>query len=180
MATAPIQPISPSNRPPIVGSSSGPTPPYPIFLEGEVKSGFGRGSKELGCPTANLPDESFEKYQGTMDNGVFCGFAKVFGTGSGEDTVHEMVMSVGWNPYYKNEKKTAEVHIMHDFGHDFYGKIMKVIVLAYIRPQFDYVSKEALIEDIEVDKQVATRTLEQDAWKEFAKDKFFESASATA
>lgn len=26
----------------------------PLFLEGEVVKGFGRGSKDLGCPTGNI------------------------------------------------------------------------------------------------------------------------------
>jgi len=25
--------------------------PYPVYMQGEVIRGFGRGSKELGCPT---------------------------------------------------------------------------------------------------------------------------------
>lgn len=37
-------------RPLIVGPDS-PESPYPIYLEGWVERGFGRGSKELGCPT---------------------------------------------------------------------------------------------------------------------------------
>ena len=34
-------------RPSIVGSESGPESPYPLRMEGEVVSGFGRGSKEV-------------------------------------------------------------------------------------------------------------------------------------
>lgn len=28
-----------------------PVAPYPIYLDGWVERGFGRGSKDLGCPT---------------------------------------------------------------------------------------------------------------------------------
>ncbi|KAF9176680.1 riboflavin kinase, partial [Haplosporangium sp. Z 27] len=42
-------------------------------------------------------------------------------------TVHPMVMSLGWNPFYKNEKKSAEVHIMHNFHRDFYGDELRVV-----------------------------------------------------
>ena len=38
------------SRPSIVGPDS-PEDPYPIQLEGIVQHGFGRGSKDLGCPT---------------------------------------------------------------------------------------------------------------------------------
>lgn len=37
-------------RPTIVGPEA-PEPPYPITLSGLVQKGFGRGGKELGCPT---------------------------------------------------------------------------------------------------------------------------------
>lgn len=37
-------------RPDIVGPAI-PEPPFPILLSGEVQRGFGRGGKDLGCPT---------------------------------------------------------------------------------------------------------------------------------
>lgn len=33
-----------------------------------------------------------------------------------------------------------EVHILHDFGHDFYGELLKVVVLGFIRPEYNYTS----------------------------------------
>lgn len=45
-----------SARPQIIGDGhAGPSSPFPIYLSGVVQRGFGRGGKELGCPTANLP-----------------------------------------------------------------------------------------------------------------------------
>ena len=38
------------NRPDIVGPAF-PESPFPILLSGEVQRGFGRGGKDLGCPT---------------------------------------------------------------------------------------------------------------------------------
>ena len=37
-------------RPQIVGPET-PEPPFPIYLSGAVQHGFGRGGKDLGCPT---------------------------------------------------------------------------------------------------------------------------------
>lgn len=51
-----------------------------------------------------------------------------------------MVMSVGFNPFYNNTLRSAEVHIMHEYEHDFYGKTMRVVVLGYLRPELDYTS----------------------------------------
>lgn len=56
-------------------------------------------------------------------------------------------MSVGFNPFYNNTVRSAEVHIMHDFENDFYGKEMRVIVLGYIRPEYNYTSKGSPIRE---------------------------------
>jgi len=41
----------------------------------------------------NLPND--------IGTGIYCGWAKV-----DDGAVYKMVMSVGWNPYFKNEKKS--------------------------------------------------------------------------
>ena len=50
---------------------------------------------------ANYPEEVVAKYSESLNTGIYCGWAKV---DNGE--VHKMVMSVGWNPYYNNDKKS--------------------------------------------------------------------------
>lgn len=58
---------------------------------------------------ANLPEESYNESFKLLDaaknTGVYYGWAKVDGVENAQ--VHPMAMSVGWNPYYKNEKLTA-------------------------------------------------------------------------
>ena len=39
--------------------------------------------------------------------GVYFGYAQVYGRSGHEGKVHPMVMSLGWNPFYKNERLTA-------------------------------------------------------------------------
>ncbi|CAD6905669.1 unnamed protein product [Tilletia controversa] len=201
-------------RPTLCGPPTGPTPPYPLYLEGTIQRGFGRGGKELGCPTANLPSTVFldastgRTREGLDSTGVYFGYARVYGPsyvppskqkegvegdgdgkdvnaselppapselGEEESAVLPQVMSVGYNPFYKNTTKTAEVHIMHPFKHDFYGNYMKVVILGYIRPELNYVSKEALIEDIETDKRVGLASLERPAYQAYRDDPFFKS-----
>lgn len=89
-----------------------------------------------------------------------------------DQRIFPMVMSVGWNPFYKNTQKTAEVHVIHNFQADFYGLEMRVVVLGYIRPEFNYVSKEALVEDIEMDKRVAVNSLARNLYQDYATDPF--------
>ncbi|PIA13531.1 riboflavin kinase [Coemansia reversa NRRL 1564] len=134
------------------------TSPYPIFIEGTVVKGFGRGGKQLGIPTANLPEPVVEKALSDIPIGVYYGWAKV------EKVVYPMVMSLGWNPYFRNEKRSGEVHIIHNFEDDFYGKNLKVVVLAYIRPEKDYTSIELLINDIKADINAAQQSLLRPAY----------------
>ncbi|KAI0637878.1 riboflavin kinase [Trametes polyzona] len=169
-----------ASRPQIVGPDV-PQKPFPIHLSGAVQRGFGRGGKDLGCPTANLPDESIEPMSSVTDTGIYYGYAQVSREKDGKAVLSEdegrvlpMVMSLGKNPFYKNERLTAEIHIMHDFKSDFYGHNMKAIVLGYIRPELDYTSREGLIEDIETDKRVALNSLARRAYEDFQRDPFFD------
>jgi riboflavin kinase len=76
---------------------------YPIYLTSKVIKGFGRGSKELNCPTANLNEEVLVNQSQLLNqNGIYFGFCKV----AGYDQVFQMVMSIGFNPVYGNEFKT--------------------------------------------------------------------------
>ncbi|BGP19457.1 hypothetical protein JCM10213_006277 [Rhodosporidiobolus nylandii] len=177
-------------RPPVAGDDTGPQPPFPVYLEGWVTRGFGRGSKDLGCPTANLPDSSIAPYATTLQTGVYFGFARVLdnasvkpgsdasafegaAAGGEHDKVHPMVMSIGWNPFYNNDTRTAEVHILHSYPSDFYGKELRVVMLGFIRPEYNYSSMDALIADIETDKSVASASSARPAYASFASDAFF-------
>jgi riboflavin kinase len=36
-----------------------------------------------------------------------------------------------------------EVHVLHDYPSDFYGKELRVVVLGYVRPEYNYASMGA-------------------------------------
>lgn len=145
-----------------------PEAPLPITERKiQIVAGFGRGSAELGIPTANVALEDVSEVT-SLDTGVYFGFAKIqadpnhsesqikqrdngaqveykYGNGLKEgvdlDVVFPMVMSVGWNPFYGNEKKAVELHIIHEFPTDFYGATVSFNVLGYIRPELNYTTK---------------------------------------
>jgi len=171
-------------RPDIAGPDA-PELPFPIVLSGTVQHGFGRGGKDLGCPTANLPDDSITPMSSVTKTGVYYGYAQISPERDGQIILPErdrgvmpMVMSLGWNPFYKNERMTAEIHLMHDFDADFYGHEMKALVLGYIRPELDYTSREGLVEDIETDKHVALKSLSRPAYEKFKSDIIFDTAQS--
>ena len=55
-----------------------------------------------------------------------------------------MVLSMGWNPFYGNTKKSFETHIIHNFEKDFYGSELIVVMLGYLRPEKNYDSLDLL------------------------------------
>ncbi|MCJ1402337.1 riboflavin kinase, partial [Xylographa trunciseda] len=79
-------------------------------------------------------------------------------------TTYPAVLSIGYNPFYKNTVRSVEVHVLHGFAHDFYGAHMNLLVLGFVRPEYDYVSKEALVADIWEDVAVARRSLAREAY----------------
>lgn len=64
------------------------------------------------------------------------------------------------NPFYKNEKKTVEPHLLHTFVEDFYGEILAISIVGYLRPELDYTTLEALKEAIAADITLAKNNLE--------------------
>jgi riboflavin kinase len=85
-----------------------------------------------------------------------------------------MVMSIGYNPYYKNTVRSAEVHVLHKFAQDFYGVHMRLLILGFIREEKDYKSLDALIEDINFDCVVAKKSLDRNGWRVGDEKKFDE------
>jgi hypothetical protein len=60
-----------ATRPDVCGSHA-PERPYPIYLRGPVERGFGRGGKDLGCPTGEwLFCTSIERDRINMVFGLF-------------------------------------------------------------------------------------------------------------
>ena len=50
---------------------------------------------------ANFPKQVVDSLPADISTGIYYGWASV-----GSGAVHKMVVSIGWNPYYKNVKKS--------------------------------------------------------------------------
>lgn len=140
----------------------------PLFLKGRVVKGFGRGSKQLGIPTANFPAEVVDRLPKELECGVYYGWAAV-----DDGPVHKMVLSVGWNPYYKNERKSMETHIMHQFDSDFYGCILRIAILGYLRPERNFTSIDELVAAIKRDIAEADAALNREEMQQYKSHSFF-------
>jgi len=105
-------------------------------------------------------------------SGVYFGWASLFLPATHPDfdstkpgpAVYPMVMSIGYNPFYKNKERSAEIHLLHKFAADFYGSHVRLLILGYIREELDYAGLEALIADINLDCDVARNSLAREAW----------------
>jgi FAD synthase len=97
---------------------------FPYYASGTVVHGFGRGGKQLGIPTANFPNEVVDELPIEYDQGVYYGWAQV-----DNGDIYRMVMSIGNNPYFNNEKRTM-VRVTF-----FFVSILKVSKLRFV---FDF------------------------------------------
>ncbi len=136
--------MRPTDPRPLLAGPPTPTPPFPIRLSGPIIKGFGRGSKDLGIPTANIPIAGLSVGgHEEVESGVYYGWAGVNvdehgqrvgvngemegkdgrkikredrvengevekdAEGQDEGAVWPMVMSIGWNPFYKNTVRSV-------------------------------------------------------------------------
>ncbi|CAI7879767.1 unnamed protein product [Closterium sp. NIES-54] len=139
----------------------------PWYMKGPVIKGYGRGSKILGIPTANLPSSSFAGHLADHTCGIYHGWAALPGRG-----VFKMVMSVGWNPFFNNTHKTVEPWLLHDFGEDFYGEELRLLVVGYIRAEADFPDLPSLIARIHQDGDIARKALDHPPFAVYRTDLF--------
>jgi FAD synthase len=144
--------------------SQGQPPAMPIRMISTVVRGFGRGSSDLGIPTANLAREGGTFGSASFDDlptGIYWGFCRI-----GDDNcVYKTACSIGYNPTYGNEKKTVEPHLIAPANDerrhrsscgesvlgDFYDKPIRLSVVGYLRPELPFEGLEKLIAAIKND-----------------------------
>ena len=162
--------------PPLRVWVAGALPLEPVMrLAGPVVRGFGRGSKMLGIPTANLCTDALgPAVAHAACTGIYICWASVGGAAADgtPPAVHKAVMSIGLNPFFKDTKKTCEPWILHDFGHDFYDQPLRLVVAGYIRPEADFSTLEALVAQIHGDADIARAALEQEPFATMRHDPF--------
>lgn len=127
---------------------------HAIKITASVVHGFGRGSKELGIPTANLNmEEVGDKCE--LKAGIYYGWTNL------KEVMYETVVSIGWNPFYKNEKKTIEAHLLQKLP-DFYGERISILICGFLREECNFDKLDDLISCIHSDIRVAKLKLLED------------------
>lgn len=128
-------------------------------LSGPVATGFGRGSRKLGIPTANLPCSLFQSELAELPTGVYLGWAALRGQ------VYPCVANAGFSPTFKGQEapeKVVEAHLLHDFGdeaNDFHSEELSLLLLGYLREEQKFGSLDELLATIRGDIALAAREL---------------------
>ena len=65
---------------------------------------------------------------GDLETGIYYGWALL------KNNLYQAVVSVGWNPFYKNSKKTIEAHLLHELD-DFYDENISLLLCGYLRDE---------------------------------------------
>lgn len=143
----------------------------PILVKGAVQHGFGRGSRELGTPTANLAGTLLNGVASADRDGVYVGFASV----PGHTTAPvKMVANLGRNITYGDvSERVLEAYLMEgELPKEFYGEEMRLCIAGYLRAELKFDSIEQLIEGIENDVRVAEQVLDVEAVQKYRKMRF--------
>jgi riboflavin kinase len=91
-----------------------------LRLRGPVATGYGRGGKKLGVPTANLPASLFQSALENVDTGVYFGWAVIEQSSEavqkqGRNGPIKAVVNVGYSPTFEgkeNKEKIVEAHLI--------------------------------------------------------------------
>ena len=122
---------------------------YDYELTGTVIHGKKLG-RELGFPTANLHIR--EDYKLIPANGIYAARAQVKGK------LLNGVMSIGNRPTFDNGERSVEINLF-DFEGDLYGEKLTLQMIAHIRNEEKFNSKEELIAAMNRDKSKAVKLL---------------------
>lgn len=146
------------------GESGGKGPPHveylssALLLQGQVMQGYGRGSKKLGVPTANLPHFDSQLSAGKYRRGVYFGWGGIEQTGA----VLPCVANIGVSPTFAGQENAiniVEAHFLdYSEGGDFYGKDVRLCLVGFLRPEQKFASLAALVAQITSDIEL-TRAL---------------------
>mmetsp|Transcript_47667 Transcript_47667/g.116080 ORF Transcript_47667/g.116080 Transcript_47667/m.116080 type:complete len:339 (+) Transcript_47667:141-1157(+) len=176
-----------------------------LKFRGNVATGYGRGGKKLGVPTANLPASLFQNALKEVPTGVYFGWATIEEemppSPSPPDTsttrkIHKAVVNVGYSPTFEgqeNKEKIIEAHLISDDRllqtnkesppssppktmDDFYGSAMRLQLIGFIRPERKFDSFDELIAQINKDIDDAALMLEQEPYNRCKKDRFLAPA----
>jgi len=150
-----------------------------LCMRGEVATGYGRGGKKLGVPTANLPESQFAAALSDVPTGVYCGWASL----PGQTQPYKAVVNVGYSPTFvgeENREKIVEAHLLGDVGQDFYGQEMRLILAGFQRSEKKFASFPMLLAAIKQDIEDARAGLDGASLAQLSQHPFLSQPEGSA
>jgi riboflavin kinase len=187
--------------------------PQVVCLRATVSTGFGRGGKKLGFPTANLASVPIiQEALQSMAPGVYFGWTVIEGSEitpsllpdsslgdaeNGRNVPQKAVVNIGYSPTFvgqENPVKIVEAHLIMDDADDadtsantvrrpkmdppdFYGEMMRLQLVGFLRPEMKFPSFPDLIAQIRQDVVEASIALEQEPYSLFQFDDFAQQSN---
>ena len=133
----------------------------PYAIRGKVVRGAGRG-RAIGIPTINLEPPDPRKL--LPPDGVYAVRVRILESGSRIPTPGSKIldyggmMNQGPRPTFGEETRTLEIHLF-DFDRDVYGETVYVEWVRRLRAVQAFPSRDALVAQLERDRQAARATL---------------------
>jgi riboflavin kinase/FMN adenylyltransferase len=124
----------------------------PYAIRGKVVRGAGRG-RTIGIPTINLESPDARKL--LPPDGVYAVRVRILDPGS---RLLGGMMNQGPRPTFGDQARTLEVHLF-DFEGELYGETVDVEWVRRLRDVQAFPSREALVAQLERDRQAARATL---------------------
>ena len=136
-----------------------------VEMRARVVSGFGRGSRQMGVPTANMDPAVLAPQLERMRRGVYFGFARL-PDDPDNASWSKCVINVGQRPTFADgDGVTIEVHVMRTMGRDFYGETMECVALGYLRPEMRFAGLRELVGRIMTDIGLARNCLDAESMR---------------
>ncbi len=131
-----------------VGKAAGMLGRY-YSVEGRVVNGMKQGVA-IGYPTANIstPSELLPR------TGVYAARVKI------DNRIYNGVVNIGFNPTFKRDRLTIEMHIL-EFKGDLYGRRIEIEFIGRIRNEQEFPSAGELAKQIKRDVAAAGKIMEE-------------------
>ncbi|KAG7363571.1 riboflavin biosynthesis protein RibF [Nitzschia inconspicua] len=163
---------------------------------GRVDQGYGRGGKQLGIPTANLPSSLFQNALQDIQPGVYFGWAMLEqNQAEVGPPIYKTVVNVGYSPTFEgqeNKEKIIEAHLIMEgedqsntsssnkndgddslFLPDFYGVPMRLQLIGFLREEQKFDSFPDLVAQIRQDVEDSKVALDCNPYANCQNDKDF-------
>ncbi|ETB61014.1 hypothetical protein YYC_01963 [Plasmodium yoelii 17X] len=124
-----------------------------IYIYGKVVKGFGRGSKYLNIPTANIFNANLT--EADIMPGIYFGISKL------KHKIYKTVVSIGYNPYFQNKHITIEAFLYYKTNNLFYDENIELIIVGILRSESNFYELSHLIHAIQFDCELARIALNQ-------------------